>query len=97
MNDTKCNYNRNYIVNLTLPKIVTASKAPMGTWLVSSFYERVNSVENQEVSKGNNSIAPDEKGMLETLRMIRDFMKFMREPFGHLLLRNLEDFTEDKE
>ena len=59
MNDTKCNYNRNYIVNLTLPKIVTASKAPMGTWLVSSFYERVNSVANQVVIKGNTSLVPD--------------------------------------
>ena len=77
--------------------MVAASKGSIEKWLAYSFYERVNSVENQEVSKGNNSIAPDEKGMLETLRMIRDFMKFMREPFGHLLLRNLEDFTEDKE
>ena len=80
-----------------LPKMVTASKGSICTWLASSFCERVNSVANQVVTKVNSLLSPDEIDMLTTLRMNRDFMQFMRESYGHLSLKNLQDFVEGKE
>ena len=47
-----------------LPKMVTTSKCSIGTWLASSFYEKVNSVANQVVTKGDSLLLPDEVYML---------------------------------
>ena len=33
----------------------------------------------------------------ETLWMNRDFMKFIRESYGHSFIKSLQDFIEDKE
>ena len=54
-----------------LPKMTTASKGSIGTWLASIFCERVNLVENQVVTKGNDLLAPDKIDMLKNLRMNR--------------------------
>ena len=57
-----------------LPKMATASKGSIGTWIASSLRKRVNSVANQAVTKGNSCLLPGEAHMLETLWMSRDFM-----------------------
>ena len=78
------------------PKMATTSKGSIVTWLASSFFEVLNSVANQVITKGNSLFSPDEVDMLATLWMRRDFMQFMRESCGHLSLKNLQDFVEDK-
>ena len=66
-----------------LPKMAAASKGSIGAWLASSLCKRVNSVANQAVTKGSSLLAPNEIGMLATLRMSRNFVKIIRESHGH--------------
>ena len=75
----------------------TESKGSIGTWLASSFCERVNSVANQVVSKGNTLLNSNDIDVLTTQRMNSDFMMLMRDSHGHLSLKNLDYFIEDKE
>ena len=74
--------------------MVAASKVSIVEWLASSFYKRDDSVANKEVTKGNTLLAPDEIDMLATLRMSKEFMRFMRESHAHLSLMNFQDFIE---
>ena len=53
-------------------------------------------MENQVVMKGNSLLLTDEV-VLTTLRMNMDFTQVMRECCGHLLLKSLKDFIEDKD
>ena len=76
-----------------LTKIATSSKASIGAWIASNFYDRVSSVENQEVSKGSTLLSSDEVGALATLEMSKDFMTFMRDSHDHLSINALEDFS----
>ena len=80
-----------------LSKMVTTSKGSIDTWLASSFCGGVISVVNQVVTKGNSLLLLDGIGMLTALWMNREFMKFMRECYVHLSLKNLQDFIEEKE
>ena len=80
-----------------LPKMSTASKGYIGAWLASSFCERVNSVANKAVTKRNSLLLPDEVDMIVTLRIIRDFVRIMRESYDHSSLKNSQESAEDKE
>ena len=80
-----------------VPKMVTVSKDLIGVWLVSSFYERANSVANQVVAMGNTLLNYDKVDMLKNMWMNIYFMIFMIDLHGNLLLKNLEYFIEDKE
>ena len=77
--------------------MVAASKDSIGTWLVSIFCKRVNSVANQAVTKWNYLLATDETCMLTTFRTNREFIRLMRESRTHSLLRHSQDFMEEKE
>ena len=72
-----------------------ASIGSIGTWLESSFCERVNSVAIQVTTKGNALPYPEEVDMLEALRVNIHVMRFMRESNSHSSLRNFQDFAED--
>ena len=65
-------------------KILTVSKVPSSVWLASSFYKRMSSVANQEVTKESSSLFPDKVGVLATLRVNREIAQLMREFGGHL-------------
>ena len=80
-----------------LSKMAAASKSLTVTWLESSFFERVNSVANKVVTKGSTLIAPDETGVLATIRLSRKFMNLVRESRTHFSLSLLHNFAEDKE
>ena len=58
-----------------LQKMDTALKCSIGTCLVLSFCERVDSVPNQVVTKWNTFITSDEIEILSTLRKSREIMK----------------------
>ena len=55
-----------------LPKMATASKDQIGTWLASSFCERFNLVANQVVTKENYLLYPDEIDMLKLFELIKN-------------------------
>ena len=61
-----------------LPYMATHSRASVGSLLASSFAERINSAANLILTKGNTLLSPEEIDMCTTLRINRDFMKFMR-------------------
>ena len=61
-----------------LPKMTVASKGMMGSLMVSSFCERINSCANLVCTKNNSLLSDDEIDMVVTLRMNRDFMQHMR-------------------
>ena len=58
-----------------LPKMAVASKGMMGSLMVSSFCECINSCANLVCTKNNSVLSDDEIDMVVTLRMNRDFMK----------------------
>ena len=62
-----------------LPKMATTSRGAIGALLAVSFCERINSVANQVVTKGNSVLGTDEISKIVVLRMNRDFMEYMRE------------------
>ena len=62
-----------------LPKMATTSQGSIGALPASSFPERVNSVGNQVLTKGNSLLGPDEINKVVVLRMNRAFMKYMRQ------------------
>jgi len=64
-----------------LPKMAFSSRGSIGSFLASSFNERINSKANQKVTKGNVSLDPAEVNMTVVLGMNRGFMKFMREHY----------------
>ena len=64
-----------------LPYMATHSRASVGSLLASSYCERVNSASKIIFNKSNASLSPDEMGMLSTLRMNQEFMKYMRTHF----------------
>ena len=61
-----------------LPKMTVTSKGVMGSLMVSSFCERINSCANLVCTKNNNLLSDDEIDMTVTLRMNRDFMEHIR-------------------
>ena len=63
---------------ICLPKMVTSSKGLTGACLASSFCERVDSVDNQVVTKVNSLLLPDNVDLLTTLQVNRHFMQFTR-------------------
>ena len=67
-----------------LPYMATGSKASCGSFLASSYAERVNSAANLILTKGNTLLADDEVDMCVVLRMNRAFMAYMRRYFGKI-------------
>ena len=67
-----------------LPYMATGSKASCGSFLASSYAERVNSAANLILTKGNMLLADDEVDMCVVLRMNRTFMTYMRRHFGKI-------------
>mmetsp|Transcript_18702 Transcript_18702/g.42542 ORF Transcript_18702/g.42542 Transcript_18702/m.42542 type:complete len:104 (+) Transcript_18702:882-1193(+) len=59
--------------------MATTSQGSIGALPASSFPERVNSVGNQVLTKGNSLLGPDEINKVVVLRMNRAFMKYMRQ------------------
>ena len=66
------------------------SRGSIGTFLASSFCERINSAGNLVMTDGNTMLGDEELNMMATLRMNRDFMKFMRNKFGNISLNDLK-------
>jgi len=64
-----------------LPKMATCSKGSIGSWLASSFCERINSCANQVLTLGNTLLGDVEMEKLVMCRMNRDFMVFMRKNY----------------
>jgi hypothetical protein len=62
-----------------LPMMAVASRGSIGGFLASSFCERINSCANLVLTDGNTLLSKDEINMLVTLRVNRNFMKFMRD------------------
>jgi hypothetical protein len=62
-----------------LPKMATTSQGSIGALPASSYAERVNSVGNQILTKGNSLLSPDEINKVVVLRMNREYMKYMRQ------------------
>ena len=63
------------------PKMVTCSKGSIGSLLVSSFCERINSCTNQVLTLGKTLFGDGEMEKLVMSRMNRDFIVFMRKNF----------------
>lgn len=61
-----------------LPKMAVASEGSIGSLLASSFPERIISVANQTVHKGNTLLSADEVDMLTVLRMNVKWINHMR-------------------
>ena len=83
--------------HVCLPKVVTTSKGSIGTWLASSFYEIVNLMANQVVTKENSLLSPDEIDTLAALRVGRDFIQLMRDSYDQSPLKILQGFAKGKE
>ncbi|XRB12311.1 hypothetical protein RI054_04g21470 [Pseudoscourfieldia marina] len=65
-----------------LPLMATHSIGSMGSLLASSFAERINSAANIVLTKGNSVLNREEIDMCTTLRMNREFMRYMRAHHG---------------
>ena len=68
-----------------IPAMASCSKGQLGALNAESFCERVLSCANDVLTEGNTLLSNEELEMLVILRMNRDFMKSMREHYGHLL------------
>ena len=68
-----------------LTKMATTSRGSIAALLAVSFCERINSVANQVMTKGNTLLGTDEVNMLTVLRMNREFIEYYRERFPELL------------
>ena len=64
-----------------LPKMATCSKGSIGSLLVSSFCERINSCANQVLTLGNTLLSDGEMEKLVMCRMNEDFIVFMRQHY----------------
>ena len=71
-----------------LTKMATTSKGSIAAVMAVSFCERINSVANQVVTKGNTLLSSDEVNMLTVLRMNRKFIAHYRARFPELLMEN---------
>jgi hypothetical protein len=72
-----------------LPVMVGHSKGQIGALLAESFCERVVSACNTVMTDGNTLLGDEELEMLVILRMNRDFMKFMRDNYSDLSMKEL--------
>jgi len=61
--------------------MTTCSKGSIGSLLVSSFYERINSCANQVLTLGNTLLGDCEMEKLVMCRMNRVFMVFMHKNY----------------
>ena len=68
-----------------LPKMATASKGSIGSFMASSFCERINSAANLILTLGNTLLSDEEIDMLVVLRMNRDFLNFMHLHYSHIV------------
>ena len=68
-----------------LPKMATKSEGSIGSLLASGFPERIISVANRTVTKGNSTLAPDETNMLTVLRMNAKWIEHMRKKYPEVL------------
>ena len=75
--------------------IATISRGSIETFLVSSFCERINSAGNLVMTDGNTMLGDEELNMMATLRMNRDFMKFMRNKFGNISINDLKKIANN--
>ena len=64
-----------------LPKVATCSTWSIGSLLVSSFCERINSCANQVLTLGSILLGDGEMEKLVMCRMNRDFMVFMHKNY----------------
>ena len=65
--------------------MASCSKGQLGALNAESFCEHVLSCANNVLTEGNTLLSNEELEMLVILRMNRDFMKFMRKHYSHLL------------
>ena len=68
-----------------LPKMATTSKGSIAANTAVSFCERINSVANQVVTKGNTLLGSDEVNMPTVLQMNRKFIAHYHARFPELL------------
>ena len=80
-----------------LPQMALASRGSIGALHASSFCERVNSCGNLVLTEGNTLLPQEEVNMLVTLRMNKNFLKFMRENHKHLGITNPAILEVDNE
>ena len=78
-----------------LPIMATTTWGSIGTFLAFSFCERINSADNLVMTDSNTMLGDEEFNMMATLRMNRDFMKFMRNKFGNISLNDLKKITNN--
>jgi hypothetical protein len=70
-----------------LPIMATHSRASVGSLLASSYVERINSAANLIVTKGNTVLSDEDIDMCTTLRMNKNFMKFMRDNYNDISMQ----------
>jgi len=73
-----------------LPKMATCSKGSIGSLLVSSFCERINSCANQVLTLGSILLGDGEMEKLVMCRMNRYFMAFMRKNYPQVANEEFE-------
>ena len=78
-----------------IPAKASCSKGQLGALNAESFCERVLSCANDVLIEGNTLLSNEELEMLVILRMNCDFMKFMREHYGHLLTEHFAQTIEE--
>lgn len=62
-----------------IPKMPASSRGNIAAVPASSFPERINSIGNQVLTKGNSVLGLNEINMVAVLRMNREYMKYMRQ------------------
>ena len=73
-----------------LPKMATCSKGSIGSWLASSFCERINSCANQVLTLGNTLLSDGDMEKLVMCRMNEDFIVFMRQQYPEVANEQFE-------
>jgi len=68
-----------------MTKMATTSRGSIAALLAVSFCERINSVANQVMTKGNTLLGTDEVNMHTVVRMNREFIEYYRARFPELL------------
>ena len=75
--------------------MATTTRGSIGTFLASSFCERINSADNLVMTDNNTMLGDEKLNMMATLRMNRDFIKFMRNKFGNISINDLKKIANN--